>query len=124
MQRHVSVADIQGVPWVPWNTPFEGLLSHILSKSAQHYSPHQRHTETTLKLNSTQHVNSRVTDWEKDDIVEPLEKVIQSCFIPALTGQPPPGAYLGDVCTTGTAWWGSAPEQQAASSRSVPHLST
>ena len=38
----------------------------------------------------------RVTDWEEnqfDDALEYLEKAIHSHFIPALTGQPPPGEH-------------------------------
>ena len=31
----VSVADLEGVPWVPWNPSFEGLPSRVLSKSTQ-----------------------------------------------------------------------------------------
>ena len=30
-----AVADLEGVEWVPWNPPFEGLPSRILSKSVQ-----------------------------------------------------------------------------------------
>ena len=29
------VADLEGVPWVPWNPSFEGLPLRILSKSVQ-----------------------------------------------------------------------------------------
>ena len=35
MSTSRAVADLEGVPWVPWNPPFEGLPSRILSKSAQ-----------------------------------------------------------------------------------------
>ena len=31
----ISVADLEEVAWVPWNPPFEGQPSRMLSKSAQ-----------------------------------------------------------------------------------------
>ena len=68
----------------------------------------------------------RVTNWEKnqlDGILQSLEKAIQSRFIPALTGQPPPGEHTQELLALPARLGGlgllnplvSAPEQQAAS---------
>ena len=42
----------------------------------------------------------RVTNWEElslSEILKPLESAIQSQFIPALTGQPPPGDLVREM---------------------------
>ena len=68
----------------------------------------------------------RVTDWEKnqlDGILGSLEIAIQSRFIPALSGQPPPGKHTRELLALPAQLGGlgllnplvSAPEQQAAS---------
>ena len=68
----------------------------------------------------------RVTDWEEnqiEDVLVPLEKVIRSCFIPALTGQPPPGEHTREMLALPAHLGGSglvnptasANEQRAAS---------
>ena len=51
-----SVADQDGVSWVPWNHLFEGLPPRILSLRKHnyvHYGPHCRYTEATLKPHSS-----------------------------------------------------------------------
>ena len=66
----------------------------------------------------------RVTDWEgSNDILHSLEKAIQSRFIPALTGQPPPGEHTREMLALPARLGGlglmnptaSANEQRAAS---------
>ena len=96
-----------------------------LSKFAE-TQPHAAYAAFTHGLSSKWNYLLRVTDWEEyqfDDILEALEKAIQSHFIPALTGQPPPGehtremlalpARLGGLGLTNPA--ASAKEQRAAS---------
>ena len=64
-----------------------------LSKFAQ-TEPHAAYAAFTHGLSSKWNYLLRVTDWEKNQLegtLECLEKAIQSCVIPALTGQPPPG---------------------------------
>ena len=67
-----------------------------------------------------------MTDWEaiqSDGILESLEKAIKSRFIPALTGQPPPGEFVREMLALPARLGGlglvnpavSAKEQQAAS---------
>ena len=68
-----------------------------LSKFAE-TQPHAAYAAFTHGLSSKWNYLLRVTDWEEnqfDDILETLEKAIQSHFIPALTGQPPPGNIHG-----------------------------
>ena len=60
-----------------------------LSKFAQ-TQPHAAYAAFTHGLSSKWNYLLRVTDW---GILESLEKAIQSHFIPALTGQPPPGEH-------------------------------
>ena len=49
-----EVVDLEGVPWVPWNPPFEGLPLHILSKSAQTQlrtlTSHTNHSQTSEQI--------------------------------------------------------------------------
>ena len=105
-----------------------------LSKFAQ-TQPHAAYAAFTHGLSSKWNYLLRVTDWEKnhlDGILESLEKAIQSRFIPALTGQPPPGEHTQELLAL-PAWLGglgllnpltSAPEQRAASQQiSIPLVS-
>ena len=88
--------------------------------------PHAAYAAFTHGLSSKWNYLLRVTDWEKnqlDSILESLEKAIQSHFIPALTGQPPPGEHTREMLALPARLGGlgllnplaSAPEQQAAS---------
>ena len=64
-----------------------------LSKFAE-TRPHASFTAFTPGLSSKWTYLLRVTNWEENplgDVRESLEKIIQSRFIPALTGQSPPG---------------------------------
>ena len=64
-----------------------------LSKFAE-TQPHAAFATFTHGLSSRWTYLLRVTNWEEnqlDDILESLEKIIQPHFIPALTGQSPPG---------------------------------
>ena len=96
-----------------------------LSKFAQ-TQPHAAYSAFTHGLTSKWNYLLRVTDWGKnqlDGILESLEKAIQSCFIPALTGQPPPGEHTRQMLALPVRLGGlgllnplaSAPELQAAS---------
>ena len=70
-----------------------------LSKFAE-TQPHAAYAAFTHGLSSKWNYLLRVTDWEEnqfDDILEALEKAIQSHFIPALTGQPPPGEHTREM---------------------------
>ena len=56
--------------------------------------PHAAYAAFTHGLSSKWNYLLRVTDWDqhqRDDVLDSLEKAIHSHFIPALTGQPPPG---------------------------------
>ena len=106
-----------------------------LSKVAE-TQPHAAYAAYTHGLSSKWNYLLRITDCEENqlnDIVESLEKAVQSHFIPALTGQPPPGertrellalpARLGGLGLTNPA--ASVKDQRAASQQiSAPHLST
>ena len=62
--------------------------------------PHAAYAAYTHGLASKWNYLLRITDWEENqlnDIVESLEKAIQSHFIPALTGQPPPGGHTREL---------------------------
>ena len=72
------------------------------------------------------HGLSLPSDWEEnqiEDVLVPLEEVIRSCFIPSLTGQPPPGEHTREMLALLACLGGlglvnptaSAKEQQAAS---------
>ena len=65
-----------------------------LSKIARK-QPHTAFVAYTHGLSSKWTYLLWVTDFtnELHNILESLEKAIQSCFIPALTWQPPPGEY-------------------------------
>ena len=88
--------------------------------------PHAAYAAYTHGLSSKWNYLLRVTDWEEnqiEDVLVPLEKVIRSCFIPALTGQPPPGEHTREMLALPARLGGlglvnptaSANEQQAAS---------
>ena len=62
--------------------------------------PHAAYVACTHGLVGKWNCLLRVTDWEEnqfDDVLESLKKVIQSHFIPALTGQPPLGEQTGKI---------------------------
>ena len=64
-----------------------------LSKFAE-TQPHAAYAAFTHGLSAKWNYLLRVTDWEENqlnDSLEALEKAIRSRFIPAITGQPPPG---------------------------------
>ena len=66
-----------------------------LSKFAE-TQPHAAYAAFTHGLSSKWNYLLRVIDWEAnhlDDTLKSLEEAIQSRFIPALTGQSPPGEY-------------------------------
>ena len=70
-----------------------------LSKIAE-TQPHAAYAAFTHGLSSKWNYLLRVTDWENNklnDVLESLEKAIQSRFIPALTGQLPPGEYIREM---------------------------
>ena len=105
----------------------EGWVNEVkkLSKIAE-TQPHAAYAAYTHGLSSKWNYLLRITDCEENqlnDIVESLEKAVQSHFIPALTGQPPPGehtrellalpARLGGLGLTNPA--ASAKDQRAAS---------
>ena len=105
----------------------EGWVNEIekLSKFAK-TQPHAAYAAFTHGLVSKWNYLLRVTDWEaiqSDDILESLEKAIKSRFIPALTGQPPPGEFVREMLALPARLGGlglvnpavSAKEQQAAS---------
>ena len=96
-----------------------------LSKYAE-TQPHAAFAAFTHGLSSKWTYLLRVINWEEnqlDDILESLKKIIQSRFIPALTGQSPPGentrkllalpARLGGLGLINPA--ASAKEERAAS---------
>ncbi len=59
--------------------------------------PHVAHSAFTHGLLSKWNYTLRTTDWEEHhpiDVLKPLEQAIYSKFIPALTGQPPPGEQI------------------------------
>ena len=96
-----------------------------LSKFAK-TQPHAAYAAFTHGLVSKWNYLLRVIDWEanqSDDILESLEKAIKSRFIPALTGQPPPGEFVCEMLALPARLGGlglvnpgvSAKEQQAAS---------
>ena len=64
------------------------------------WSETQPHGAFTHGLSSKWNYLLRVTDWEEnqlDHVLESLEKAIQSHFIPALTGQHPPGKQTREM---------------------------
>ena len=59
--------------------------------------PHAAYAAFTHGLSSRWNYLLRVTDWEtlaSSDLLQPLETAIQLHFIPALTGQSPPGKLV------------------------------
>ena len=84
---------------------------------------HAAYSAFTHGLSSKWNYLLRVTDWGKNQLDGILEKAIQTCFIPALTGQPPPGEDTREMLALPARLGGlgllnplaSAPEQQAAS---------
>ena len=96
-----------------------------LSKIAES-QPHAAYAAFTHGLCSKWNYLLRVTDWDQhqpEDILDSLEKKIHSLFIPALTGQPPPGQHMRDILALPARIGGlgltnpttSAKEQRAAS---------
>ena len=96
-----------------------------LSKIAES-QPHAAYAAFTHGLSSKWNYLLRVTDWDQhqpEDILDSLEKKIHSLFIPALTGQPPPGQHMRDILALPARIGGlgltnpttSAKEQRAAS---------
>ena len=72
-----------------------------LSKFAR-TQPHAAHAAYTHGLSSRWNYLLHVTDWEtlsSSDLLQPLETAIQSDFIPALTGQSPPGKLVREMLT-------------------------
>ena len=70
-----------------------------LSKIAK-TQPHAAYCAFTHGLISKWNYLLRVTDWEEHqaaDVLKPLEQAIHSHFIPALTGQPPPGEQMREL---------------------------
>ena len=64
--------------------------------------PHAAYAAFTHGLSSRWNYLLRVTDWKilsPSDLLQPLEMAIQSQFIPALTGQPPPGRLVREMLT-------------------------
>ena len=62
--------------------------------------PHAAYAAYTHGLSSRWNYLLRVTDWEalsSSDLLQPLETAIQSHFIPALTGQTPPGTSVREM---------------------------
>ena len=62
--------------------------------------PHAVYAAYTHGLSSRWNYLLRVTDWEalsSSDLLQPLETAIQSHFIPALTGQTPPGTSVREM---------------------------
>ena len=62
--------------------------------------PHAAYAAYTHGLSSKWNYLLRVTDWEtlsSSDLLQPLETAIQSHFIPALTGQSPPGNLVREL---------------------------
>ena len=62
--------------------------------------PHAAYAAYTHGLSSKLNYLLRVTDWEtlsSSDLLQPLETAIQSHFIPALTGQSPPGNLVREL---------------------------
>ena len=58
--------------------------------------PHAAYAAYTHGLSFKWNYLLRITDWEENqlkDILESLKRSIQSHFIPALTGRPPPGKH-------------------------------
>ena len=88
--------------------------------------PHAAYAAFTHGLSSRWNYLLRVTDWEalsSIEILQPLETAIQSLFIPALSGQPPPNELVRDMLALPARLGGlgltnpvaTAEEQQAAS---------
>ena len=80
-----------------------------LSKFAE-TQPHAAYAGFTHGLTSKWNYLLRLIDWEaiqSDYILESLEKAIRSRFIPALTGQPPPGENVRELLALATrqTWW-------------------
>ena len=73
----------------------EGWVNEVkkLSKIAE-TQPHAAYAAYTHGLSSKWNYLLRITDW---DIVENVEKSVQSHFIPALTGQPPIGEHTREL---------------------------
>ena len=62
--------------------------------------PHAAYAAFTHGLSSKWNYLLRVTDWEEhstSELLQPLESVIRSQFIPALTGHAPPGDLVRDL---------------------------
>ena len=62
--------------------------------------PHVAYSAFTHGLLSKWNYILRVTDWEEHqpaDVLKPLEQAIRMHFIPALTGQPPPGEQMREL---------------------------
>ena len=67
---------------------------------ASRTQPHAAYAAYTHGLSSRWNYLLRVTDWEalsSSDLLQPLETAIQSHFIPALTGQTPPGTSVREM---------------------------
>lgn len=83
------------------NTKVESFVEEVekLSAIAQ-TQPHAAYSAFTHGLVSKWNYLLRVTDWEEHqpaNVLKPLEQVINSRFIPALTGQPPPGEKMREL---------------------------
>ena len=98
-----------------------------LSKIAE-TQPHAAYAAFTHGLSSKWNYLLRVTDWEENqskDVLESLENAINTRFIPALTGQPPPGEHMREMLALPARLGGlgltnpaaSAKEQRAVSKR-------
>ena len=89
-----------------WNVGLNEM--ETLSKIAE-TQPHAVYAAFTHGLFSKWNYLLRVTDWEEnqlDNLLDSLERSIQSLFIPALTGQHPPGEHIREMASiTRTTWW-------------------
>ena len=79
----------------------EGWVREVekLSKFAE-TQPHSAYAAFTHGLMSKWNYLLRVVDWDtlsSAELLQPLESAIQSRFIPAITGQAPPGKHVRDL---------------------------
>jgi hypothetical protein len=90
-----------------------------LSKIAE-TQPHAAYSAFTHGLSSKWNYLLRVTDWEENqlnDVLDSLENAIQSRFIPALTGQLPPGEHTREMLALPARLGGLGLTNPAASAR-------
>ena len=66
-------------------------------KNSAKSQPHVAYAAYTHGLSSKWNYLLRITENQLNDILESLEKAVQSHFIPALTGQPPPGEHTREL---------------------------